>query len=614
MLKRQTDERAITETKAEILVIPSGSCKLRLEEVPSQDSGVEIRRIGPTVKTGAGFGSFQSGGTYTGLSTKNYKIEIDTAGEIGVATFKWSNDGGLTWQRTLVPIPDTDPIGLESGVTITPSAGAETDFELGDYWLFSAEYWTEVIYVPTQSKEYQVDYTNGDVLFHVADAEKEIHLGYEGRGSVVDAEDINQLIDVLDRGEVVMRNVDTSGLTVNKAVAVLAADVYQYANATGGTKPAIGFVKVSDDEFGEVITHGPLSGFTGLTFGGLYYLDIEDGEITLVKRQSGQVVGRALSDTELFVNIEEPFVPGDCLSLSGKCNSDMTGSTTDIYSAEFIGFGDDYFNTKFYVQVIKNANSVGNTPETQVRKINDYVSATGKFITDAFGANVEANDDIMVIHESIVSIGTPTSRTNLKSLEAMLGNPDAAGKTVYGDIGDFIGQTNLQSLLAALGIPDTTAKPLYTCLITDRLDHGTFGLSALKALIDSKVAGRAQSAVKTIDLQQVAETYDLFIGTTQDVLVESLLIRLPNVDVSDDANITSISIQTDDATPLVFISAAQGVKGNLKPEITIPWTGATLLKIGKKIRLTIAGGAADASTVCDIVVKCRAVVSGGYLA
>ncbi len=611
-----TNERIPTvEITNEQIIIPvDAPYQERLLECPSEDAGVMIRRISPAVKTGTGSGSMVSGGVDAGLTTRGYKVEIDTAGDMGVsgATFKWYRDN--VEQASLIPIEDTDPISLELGITVAFAEGVGVDFDLGDYWTFDGEFWSEVTYVPIATKQFQVDYSNGMILFHSSDSEKTVYADYSGRGSIVKEEDLEQIIDVLNRGEVVMRNLDTTGLTVNKAVAVLASGGYQYANATDGTKPAIGFVKVSDDEFGEVITHGPLSGFVGLTPEALYYLDITDGEITLIKRQSGQSIGRALSSTELFVDIEGPFVPGDCLSLSGKCNSDMIGSTTDIYSAEFIGFGNDYFNTKFYIQVIKNANSVGNAPETQVRKITDYVSATGRFVCDAFGANVEASDDIMVIHESIVSIGVPTSRTNLKSLEAMLGNPDAVGKTIYGNLGDFVGQTNLQSLLATLGIPDVAAKSLYACLITDRLDHGTFGLSALGVLINAKVAGRAQPAVKTINLQQVAGSYDLFTGTTQDVLIEGLSIRLPNVDVSNDVNITSISIQTDDATPYVFITSTQGAKANLFPEVQIPWTGTCLLKVGKKIRLTIAGGSADEATVCDVVAECRAVVSGGNLA
>ncbi|GAI69275.1 unnamed protein product [marine sediment metagenome] len=131
---------------------------------------------------------------------------------------------------------------------------------------------------------------------------------------------------------------------------------------------------------------------------------------------------------------------------------------------------------------------------------------------------------------------------------------------------------------------------------------------------DPKVMGRLQVAATTIDLQQAAATYDLFTGTTQDVVVEKLLIRLPNVNVSDDVTITSISIQTNDTTPQVFISAADGAKVNLTAEAQLGYTGVVMVKVGKKIQLTIAGGAADEATVCDVICEYRAKVSGGYLA
>ncbi len=80
----------------------------------------------------------------------------------------------------------------------------------------------------------------------------------------------------------------------------------------------------------------------------------------------------------------------------------------------------------------------------------------------------------------------------LEAIEADLANgTDGLGAlkslidAVNVDIGDYSGQGNLQSLLAALGIPDTSGKPLYTVLVTDRLDNGTYGLNALKALIDT---------------------------------------------------------------------------------------------------------------------------------
>lgn len=89
----------------------------------------------------------------------------------------------------------------------------------------------------------------------------------------------------------------------------------------------------------------------------------------------------------------------------GTCDSGMGASTTAIVCADLAGFGNDYFNTKFYMQVLLNANSVGNAPEPQVRQITDYVSTTGTFTVTAFGANVEENDKIVIMHESIVAIG-----------------------------------------------------------------------------------------------------------------------------------------------------------------------------------------------------------------
>ena len=97
------------------------------------------------------------------------------------------------------------------------------------------------------------------------------------------------------------------------------------------------------------------------------------------------------------------------LSLYGKCSSAMTASTTELVVPTLVGYGDDFFNNKFYVQILKNANSVGNAPEIQVRKITDYVSTTGTFTVDAFGANVEASDEIVVLHESLVAIGRDDS-------------------------------------------------------------------------------------------------------------------------------------------------------------------------------------------------------------
>lgn len=124
----------------------------------------------------------------------------------------------------------------------------------------------------------------------------------------------------------------------------------------------------------------------------------------------------------------------------------------------------------------------------------------------------------------------------------------------------------------------------------------------------------AQIKATTIDLQQAAGDKDLVTGVAQDVIVESLVLRCP-IDCSDDLGaFTGISIQTDDTTAQEFITQANGGKAVLTAQSQLAWTGAILLKVGKKIQLTIYGDPADEATDCDIVIKYRAVAGGGYLA
>jgi len=134
---------------------------------------------------------------------------------------------------------------------------------------------------------------------------------------------------------------------------------------------------------------------------------------------------------------------------------------------------------------------------------------------------------------------------------------------------------------------------------------------------DEEILFAAVIVRTTIDLHQAAGTYNLFTATGQDVLVEILSIRLPNIDVSDDVNITSISVQTNDATPQEIITSTEGAKANLTAENQIKSLAARrycILKAGQKIELTIAGGAADEETICDVTAIYRIVERGGYLA
>jgi hypothetical protein len=264
-------------------------------------------------------------------------------------------------------------------------------------------------------------------------------------------------------------------------------------------------------------------------------------------------------------------------------------------------------------------------------------------------------------------IGTPPA--NLVDIVTMLGNPNIAGHTVYDNLGDFVAQTSLTSLLLALGIPDVAGKDLYTCLITDRLDNAGFGLSNLKTLIDAiqtdlgdpstrtnlktilaliglpddangslydrlsagyttaaplktsidaivsataaTFAGAPQTKSTTIELNQIAGNYTLFTGAGQRVVVDQLIITMPNA-VAGGA-LTSISIQTNDATAQTFITNVQGAVANLTAENQLFTNDPISIGVGKLIQLTINGGATGAGYVCTVEVLYHAVTTGGSL-
>ena len=120
-------------------------------------------------------------------------------------------------------------------------------------------------------------------------------------------------------------------------------------------------------------------------------------------------------------------------------------------------------------------------------------------------------------------------------------------------------------------------------------------------------------ASTTEDFNQIVASYTLFTGTTADVLLESISLRNANVDCSDDATFTGISIETDDVTTTTFITQADGVIANLTAEAQIAWTGSAIIKSGTIIELSIYGAASDATCVADIIVTYRPLAATGSL-
>lgn len=100
-------------------------------------STTALGQISNPQKEGSGVGSIQVAGNFSGTSDIDYVVQIDGAGELGAATFRWSDDDGSTWDAAGVTT-SASPITLNNGVTVTFAGGSGTDFALNDLWRFKA--------------------------------------------------------------------------------------------------------------------------------------------------------------------------------------------------------------------------------------------------------------------------------------------------------------------------------------------------------------------------------------------------------------------------------------------------------------------------------------------
>jgi hypothetical protein len=255
--------------------------------------------------------------------------------------------------------------------------------------------------------------------------------------------------------------------------------------------------------------------------------------------------------------------------------------------------------------------------EKEVREISSFTSGTGTItVGTAFSAQIlsgitfsilvhlPADVDVSALQADVGDasastlgsiygiLGNPSAslsttilngidgRTNNPTLNALLGVSDAAGKSINGNIGDFQARTNLQTLLASLGIPDVAGKDLYTCLITDRLDNATYGLSALETLVDDLET----RSVTHVSMMEFWSDLDDIINLT----TATINIDLPNVVVANiPANTTILRV-----IGLIKVRAIEDTSG-----ATNAINGANTIKVKKS---TGAWGVDDVALI-DIV-------------
>lgn len=232
-------------------------------------------------------------------------------------------------------------------------------------------------------------------------------------------------------------------------------------------------------------------------------------------------------------------------------------------------------------------------------------------------------------------IGTPSAtlattildgidgRANNPTLNALLGVTDASGRSINGNVGDFQSQTNLQTLLAVLGIPDTAAKPLYTCIVTDRLDNGTYGLSALHTDIGNITAGMAATdkGVRQVFEKSItanANAGATVVGTvaTQACVIESVIIY---ADTNGALPASTTAATTDGlagvAGAITFLDASVALTANLDTAgDQVVWTtGGVRLAVGYQIITTLAGGGANPTDLTFVITYYSSAANGGTI-
>jgi hypothetical protein len=76
---------------------------------------------------GRGLGTLATSGPYTGTANRLYLVEIDGAGDIGSATFRWSEDNASTIARVIAAIRRLDQRGGRGRPSSTPARRSDPE-------------------------------------------------------------------------------------------------------------------------------------------------------------------------------------------------------------------------------------------------------------------------------------------------------------------------------------------------------------------------------------------------------------------------------------------------------------------------------------------------------
>lgn len=145
----------------------AGVYKARADLIESTDP-----YCGAVTKTGTGSATMVIIGTPTNSENLDILVMAESTGEIGMATIKWSLDGGNSWEKAgIVSATSLLPIRLTNGIYIYFTTGVGNDLVAGDRFSFTA-YARRTKYVIAGAPFLEITnvYLNGVEIFdHSAD-------------------------------------------------------------------------------------------------------------------------------------------------------------------------------------------------------------------------------------------------------------------------------------------------------------------------------------------------------------------------------------------------------------------------------------------------------------
>jgi hypothetical protein len=300
-----------------------------------------------------------------------------------------------------------------------------------------------------------------------------------------------------------------------------------------------------------------------------------------------------------------------------------TNSKTAVAITVLAGYGDDFFNNQFYMQILKNANSAGNAPEKQTRKITDYVSATGTFTMDAFGAAVEASDICLILHESQVAVGS-NNADNIFDSSTVAANADGsvlerleAIKDQINTVDDYVDTevAAIKAMTDKIGTVANTGGTAELGALLGDVKNIPLSASALDGIKQTTIADATTIPNNSQDAAGLLAT-----ATGGAIMIEEIIW---NRGADNLVGPTNYEFSTDNALGMTGKDAPLGVAALVKFNETtsnvLSLDGATkqlpfILETGKKLYIHGDDAATSAGGTTTFTIKYKRLVAGAYLA